>query len=88
MSTSKLTSKGQITLPKAIRDRLRLRSGDVLEFCFDERGRVVMRPVADSPTGRVAGLLRHLAPEEPVSVEEMRRAVRRRARQNKGGAGE
>jgi AbrB family looped-hinge helix DNA binding protein len=27
-----ITSKGQITLPKSLRDRLGLKSGDVLEF--------------------------------------------------------
>lgn len=29
---SVLTSKGQITLPKSLRDRLGLKSGDILEF--------------------------------------------------------
>lgn len=32
---SVLTSKGQITLPKPLRDRLGLKSGDVLEFDDD-----------------------------------------------------
>ena len=32
---SVLTSKGQITLPKSIRDRLGLKAGDVLDFDED-----------------------------------------------------
>lgn len=81
MPTSTLTSKGQITLPKAIRERLGLRTGDVLEFRFDERGQVVLRSAAESTVDRVSGVLRHLAKERPVDVEEMRRAVLRRARE-------
>lgn len=80
MPTSTLTSKGQITLPKTIRERLGLRTGDVLEFRFDSQGQVVLRPLAESAVDRVSGLLRHLAPERPVTVEEMRRAVLERAR--------
>ena len=79
MATSTLTSKGQITLPKAIRDRLGLHAGDVLEFRFDAAGQVVLRPLAESAVDRVAGRLRHLAGERPVTVEEMRAAVLRRA---------
>lgn len=79
MATGTLTSKGQLTIPKAVRDRLGLRTGDVVEFRFDERGRVVLSPVAGSAVGRVSGVLRHLARSEPVPVEEMRRAVLRRA---------
>lgn len=81
MPTSTLTSKGQITLPKAIRERLGLRTGDVLEFRFDERGQVVLRPAAESTVDRVSGVLHHLAKDHPVDVEEMRRAVLRRARE-------
>ncbi|HEX2252117.1 MAG TPA: AbrB/MazE/SpoVT family DNA-binding domain-containing protein [Thermoanaerobaculia bacterium] len=80
MLTSILTSNGRITLPKAVRERLGLRNGDVLEFRFDERGRVVLRPVAASALDRVSGVLRHLAKERPVTVKEMRQAVMRRAR--------
>lgn len=79
MPTSTLTSKGQVTVPKAIRERLGLHEGDRLLFRIDDRGELVVEPVAPGGLGRLPGLLRHLAPERPVSVDEMRRAVRRRA---------
>ena len=78
MPATTLTSKGQITVPKAIRERLGLVEGDVLEFTVAEDGGINVRP-----RGRRAsagGALRDLAPAKPVSVAEMKRAVRRRAR--------
>ena len=42
--TSRITSKGQVTIPKAIRDRLGVAPRDRVEFVF-EKGRVVLRPV-------------------------------------------
>ena len=54
MATSTVTSKGQITIPKAIRERLGLREGSVLEFVVDEAGNVFVRPCADDGTGRVS----------------------------------
>src|SRR6185369_10560541 len=38
MAASTLTSKGQVTIPKEVRDRLGLTEGDRLEFVFDEQG--------------------------------------------------
>lgn len=75
MVTSTITSKGQITIPKTVRERLGLRPGDVLDVQCDDRGRIVLRPVSESALARVSGILRHLAPEEPVSVEDMRVTV-------------
>jgi AbrB family looped-hinge helix DNA binding protein len=75
--TSTLTSKGQVTVPKAIRDRLGLSAGEVLEFSVDEDGRMVVRPHGREPG--VSGVLHDFAPARPVSVEAMKRAVRRRA---------
>jgi len=77
MATAKLTSKGQITIPRDIRQRLGLRQGDRLELVVDEAGRLVVRVLRGE--GGAFGVLRDFAPAEPVSVDAMRRAVRRRA---------
>ena len=44
MALATLTSKGQITLPKAIRERLGLTAGDRVDFRLDEAGRVLLVP--------------------------------------------
>lgn len=48
MPTATLTSKGQITLPKEVREQLRLAEGDRLEFLIDESGEVRIRPLTGS----------------------------------------
>ncbi len=45
MSTATITSKGQTTIPKAVRDRLNLKPGDQLEFVFDENGALRVVPL-------------------------------------------
>lgn len=77
MPTSTLTSKGQVTIPKKIRERLGLRVGTRLEFRVDAHGKLVVEPESGGRLGRVPGLLRHLAGERPVPVEEMDEAIRR-----------
>ena len=79
MPSSTLTSKGQVTIPKEVRERLGLKEGDRLVFRFDEQGNLLVRPEARSPLGRLPGLLHHLAGERPVTVEEMNEAVKWRA---------
>ena len=49
-----LTVKGQVTIPKPIRDRMRLRPGDQVTFEPDAAGRIVVRKVGtdnDEPSG-------------------------------------
>jgi len=36
MAIARITSKGQITIPKEVRDRLGVGAGDYLEFHFEE----------------------------------------------------
>lgn len=43
MVTATMTSKGQLTVPKEIRDRLGLAPGDKVEFVQGSEGRVVLR---------------------------------------------
>ena len=39
MLTSTITSKGQVTIPKEIRDYLQLHIGDHLQFMIDRKGK-------------------------------------------------
>lgn len=52
-----VSEKGQVTIPKALRTRLGIRPGAVLEFDAD-RGRLVARKAADrNPIDEVWGTL-------------------------------
>jgi AbrB family looped-hinge helix DNA binding protein len=77
MPTATLTSKGQITLPKPIRDRLRLAAGDRVDFVVQDDGTVVLRPVTVD-VRELRGLL-HRKGRKPLSVEAMNAVIRRRA---------
>lgn len=79
MVRATVTSKGQITIPKKIRDRLGLSAGDGLEFIVDAEGNLVGKPLRKSGAGELAGCLRHLAHEAPVTLAEMDEAIRRSA---------
>jgi AbrB family looped-hinge helix DNA binding protein len=57
MPTATLTSKGQVTLPKEIRERLGLRPGHQLSFELEDDGRIVVR-VKTVPLMSLAGSLR------------------------------
>lgn len=60
METSTVTSKGQITIPKAVRDRMRLKAGDKLEFRIEESGMTSVRRArpAENPFEKFRGIAR------------------------------
>lgn len=72
-----VTSKGQITLPKALRDLLHLKAGDRVEFIIEGDDSVRMVPRTASVT-RLRGMLP--APKDPVSLEAMDEAIQTRGR--------
>ncbi len=49
MAAHRLTSKGQVTIPKAMRDAIGLRPGDAVEFERDEGRIVLMRTGHQDP---------------------------------------
>lgn len=76
MPAATLTSKGQLVVPKAIRERLGLHSGDRLDFLIQDDGNVTIRLATEDVT-RLKGIL-HRPERLPVTVEEMKRIIRRR----------
>ncbi len=68
-----LTSKGQLTLPKDIRDQLGLKAGSRLDFHVNAEGWLLARPVTNTALG-LAGLLKRPG-QTAVSVDAMNEAV-------------
>lgn len=67
-----LTSKGQITIPKQVRDLLHLKIGDRIEFFLDEAGDCRVVPVTAS-IKRLKGMVPK--PKKPVSLSAMEKAI-------------
>ena len=79
MSAATLTSKGQITLPKAVRDRLELSAGDRVDFVMAADGRFDLIPVKSSIKSLKGCVPK---PRKPVTVEAMAQVVRQRAKRS------
>ena len=73
MAKAKITSKGQVTVPKEVRERLGIRPGDVLEF-REERGvYLVSKHLAPETLSKYRGYLEKLEGQDPDElVEQMR----------------
>jgi antitoxin PrlF len=70
-----ITSKGQVTIPKSVRELLGVRPGDRVSFRVDTDGRVVVETAAVD----VRAIFGTVRPRRRgVSVEDMQEAVRRR----------
>jgi len=78
MPSSTLTSKGQTTIPKEVRDHLKLQTGDHIDFLIRQDGTVVLRP-ASFPVQELKGIL-HRKNMKPESVDAMNDAIRKRFR--------
>lgn len=69
---SAITIKGQATIPKAIREHLRLKPGDRVKFFVHPDGTVVLLPKL--PVSALRGMIKSRR-KKPVTVKQMNEAV-------------
>ena len=74
MPVSSLSSKGQVTIPKAIREHLGLEAGNGVEFVVDADGRVIVRKQLASARP-LRGMLHDFAPATPPSLDALEAAA-------------
>jgi len=68
---STISEKGQITVPKPLRERLGIRAGDRLEFTEEQGGILLRKATEQDPVGSVYGILK-----SSRSTDEMMRELR------------
>ena len=73
MPSAMVTSKGQVTIPKAIRDAMGVRPGDRVRFTRRDDGTVTVEPETVDVRSLFGRFKRYA--ERAVTVEEMNEAV-------------
>lgn len=73
MTTASITSKGQITIPVAVREAMNVGAGDRVEFVQIEPGRYEF-VAATRPITALKGMFKR--PAKPVSIKQMNAAIR------------
>ncbi len=76
MPLTTLTSKGQVTIPKEVREQLHLQTGDKIEFFTKENGETIIRPICKK-VDEVFGRLKNSI-HKSVSIEDMNQAIKNR----------
>ncbi len=72
MAAATMTSKGQVTIPAAIRKKLRLHPGSKIDFVENKAGETILKP-RNGDIRRLRGFITHDGP--PISIDEMKEAV-------------
>ncbi len=73
MTKATVTSKGQVIIPKAIRDYLKLDAGSKVDFVIDSDGQVKVLPL-NVPAQALAGVL-HRPGMRAATIQEMEEAI-------------
>jgi AbrB family looped-hinge helix DNA binding protein len=71
---STITSKGQVTIPRAVRQHLGIGTGDVIAFVIDDEGEVHVKVPRYPTIASLAGAAGSL--KEPLEWDEVRRIAR------------
>jgi len=78
----KISSKGQVTVPKEVRDAMGLKAGDAVSFTVMEGGQALLKPAKKWTVDDLAGIFKGLSkaplpPKEAYRAEIRKRAVER-----------
>lgn len=76
MALTTLSTKGQVTIPKKIRDSLKLHTGDKIEIIITEKREAIIRPVSKK-VDDIFGKL-HKPGRKAVPLDAMNDAIRAR----------
>ena len=77
MPKSTITSKGQLTVPKEIRDRMGWKPGDRVDFVPDQKGGISLKTV-NTEFRSLRGILKSKR-TRPLTIREMDEAIARGA---------
>jgi len=69
---AKMTSKGQVTIPKVVRDQLGLEAGVTLHFWVDPTGRIVVTPLTLGIDDLIGILPK---PQRPLTIDEINEGI-------------
>ncbi|MTJ49888.1 AbrB/MazE/SpoVT family DNA-binding domain-containing protein [Dolichospermum sp. UHCC 0259] len=73
MANATITTKGQVTIPKEIRDYLNLGTGSKVDFVIDENGIVKLIPL-NIPIQKLSGIL-HRKGMKAITLEEIEEII-------------
>ncbi len=76
MAIATLTTKGQVTIPKEIRESLILHTGDKIEIIVTEKREAIIRPISKKVDDIFCKL--HRPGRKTVTLEAMDDAIRNR----------
>jgi AbrB family looped-hinge helix DNA binding protein len=78
MAQATLTTKGQVTIPKEIRESLNLQTGDKIEIILTKKTEAVIRPVSKKVDDLFCKL--HRPGIKPVTLKAMNDGIRNKVR--------
>jgi antitoxin PrlF len=80
MTLAKLTTKGQVTIPKIVRESLKLHAGDKIEIIVKNDSEAVIRPVSKKVDDIFCKL--HKPSRKLVTTEAMNQMLKKRMKDN------
>lgn len=72
MRATKITSKGQITIPSALREKLGVKAGDRLQFKEYKGKYIIEKKIEKSPFDKYAGYLKKRGDQTDQIIKELR----------------